>query len=141
MAYVSVPKDLTNIKTKFIGNFTKRQIVCFGLGILFGFPIYFLLKDVIGTTGAFYVLIVAMMPFFMFAMLEKNSMPLEKYLKYYFQHKYVNAPIRLYKSENIYDYYITQMNEAMEGENNGTSNTNKANGKSSKVNPKGSKKR
>lgn len=38
MAYVDVPKDLTNIKTKFIGNFTKRQCVCFGLGILVGFP-------------------------------------------------------------------------------------------------------
>ena len=34
MAYVDVPKDLTNIKTKFIGNLTKRQCVCFGLGIL-----------------------------------------------------------------------------------------------------------
>ena len=38
MAYVDVPKDLTNIKTKFIGNFTKRQCVCFGLGIIVGFP-------------------------------------------------------------------------------------------------------
>ena len=41
MAYVDVPKDLTNIKTKFVGNFTKRQCVCFGIGVLVGFPGYF----------------------------------------------------------------------------------------------------
>ena len=34
MAYVSVPKDLTQIKTKFLFNLTKRQVVCFGIGIL-----------------------------------------------------------------------------------------------------------
>lgn len=46
MAYVDVPKDLTNIKTKFIGNFTKRQCVCFGIGVLVGFPGYFLVQGV-----------------------------------------------------------------------------------------------
>ncbi len=64
MAYVDVPKDLTNIKTKFVGNFTKRQCVCFGIGVLVGFPGYFLVQGVpIGTTGAFYVLIALMAPF------------------------------------------------------------------------------
>lgn len=63
MAYVDVPKDLTNIKTKFIGNFTKRQCVCFGLGILVGFPGYFIARGAIGTTAAFYVLIALMAPF------------------------------------------------------------------------------
>ena len=46
MAYVSVPKDLTQIKTKFLFNLTKRQVVCFGIGILIGVPLFFLLKNV-----------------------------------------------------------------------------------------------
>ena len=50
MAYVDVPKDLTNIKTKFIGHFTKRQCICFGLGIVVGFPGYFIARAAIGTT-------------------------------------------------------------------------------------------
>ena len=32
MAYVPVPKDLTRVKSKFLFNLTKRQVVCFGLG-------------------------------------------------------------------------------------------------------------
>lgn len=48
MAYVPVPKDLTRIKSKFIFNLTKRQVVCFGLGALVGVPIFFLTKDAIG---------------------------------------------------------------------------------------------
>ena len=69
MAYVDVPKDLTNIKTKFIGHFTKRQCICFGLGIVVGFPGYFIARAAIGTTAAFYVLIAIMAPFFLFGIL------------------------------------------------------------------------
>lgn len=128
MAYVSVPKDLTNIKTKFIGNFTKRQVVCFGLGVLFGFPAYFLIKSFAGTTIAFYILMAVMIPFFMFGMLEKNGMPLEKYIKYYIQHKYVNPPVRVYKTETIYSYYERIGKTSTKGESNGTGNKNKTKG-------------
>ena len=34
MAYVPVPKDLTKVKTKVMFNLTKRQLICFGLGIV-----------------------------------------------------------------------------------------------------------
>ena len=30
MAYVTVPKDLTKVKSKVALNLTKRQLVCFG---------------------------------------------------------------------------------------------------------------
>ena len=52
MAYVSVPKDLTKVKEKFLFNLTKRQVVCFGSGALAGLPAFFLLKDHIGTSLA-----------------------------------------------------------------------------------------
>ena len=29
MAYVSIPKDLSRVKSKFLFNLTKRQVVCF----------------------------------------------------------------------------------------------------------------
>lgn len=80
MAYVDVPKDLTNIKTKFIGHFTKRQCICFGLGIVVGFPGYFIARAAIGTTAAFYVLIAIMAPFFLFGIVEKDGLPLEVYM-------------------------------------------------------------
>ena len=40
MPYVSVPKDLTHVKTKVALNLTRRQLVCFGLGGLTGVPVY-----------------------------------------------------------------------------------------------------
>ncbi len=105
MAYVDVPKDLTNIKTKFIGNFTKRQCVCFGLGIVVGFPGYFIARGAIGTTGAFYVLIALMAPFFLFGIMEKDGLPLEVYLLNFIRHVFVYPQIRSVDSENIYEYY------------------------------------
>ena len=40
MAYVSIPKDLSRVKSKFLFNLTKRQVVCFGLGALIGVPAF-----------------------------------------------------------------------------------------------------
>ena len=52
MAYVSVPKDLTRVKTKVIFNLTKRQIVCFGGGALIGVPLFFWLRPGLGASPA-----------------------------------------------------------------------------------------
>ena len=48
MAYVTVPKDLSKIKTKVAFNLTKRQIVCLGAALLVGLPLFFLLKGSAG---------------------------------------------------------------------------------------------
>ena len=73
MAYVPVPKDLTKVKSKFLFNLTKRQVVCFGLGALVGVPVFFLTKGIIGVSMAAAVMIVIMLPFFMFAMFERHA--------------------------------------------------------------------
>ena len=67
MAYVPVPKDLTRVKTKFLFNLTKRQVICFGLGALAGVPLFFLTKNVLGASMATLLMIAVMLPFFMFA--------------------------------------------------------------------------
>lgn len=77
MAYVNVPKDLTKIKSKVLFNLTKRQLICFGLAALMGVPLFFLLKGGIGTTAAAMVMIVVMLPGFLFGVYEKNGQPLE----------------------------------------------------------------
>lgn len=118
MAYVSVPKDLTNIKTKFIGNFTKRQCICFGLGVLAGFPGYFTAKAALGTTAAFYVLLMLMAPFFLFGIVEKDGLPLEEYLLNFIRHVFVYPQIRTCETENIYGYYEERRKKEMQ-EGNG----------------------
>ena len=74
MAYVPVPKDLSKVKTKVAFNLTKRQIVCLGAALLVGLPLFFLLKDSAGTTVAAFVMILVMLPCFLFAMYEKLSL-------------------------------------------------------------------
>ena len=42
MAYVTVPKDLTKIKSKVMFNLTKRQLICFSAAVAIGLPLFFL---------------------------------------------------------------------------------------------------
>ena len=73
MAYVTVPKDLTKIKSKMLFGLTKRQLVCFGSAALVGVPLFFLSKGSMGTTSAALCMILVMLPFFLFALYEKNA--------------------------------------------------------------------
>ena len=89
MAYVPVPKDLSKVKTKVAFNLTKRQIVCFAAALLFGLPLFFLLKDSTGTSLASMAMIAVMLPFFMLAMYEKHGQPLEVVVKNIIQTKFI----------------------------------------------------
>lgn len=70
MAYVPVPKDMNAVKTKVAFNLTKRQIVCFGAGLLVGLPAFFLIKGHVSSSTATLLMVLVMLPFFMFAMYE-----------------------------------------------------------------------
>jgi hypothetical protein len=102
VAYVPVPKDLTKIKTKVIFNLTKRQLICFSLGALAGVPIFFLLRSAVNISIATLIMIVVMMPFFLFAMYEKNGMPFEQILKNIIEARYRRPQVRLYQTNNFY---------------------------------------
>ncbi len=102
MAYVPVPKDLTKVKSKFIFNLTKRQVICFGLGALVGVPLFFLTKESIGASMAAALMIVIMLPFFMFAMFERHGQPLEVLLRHFIQARFIRPRIRVYETENFY---------------------------------------
>lgn len=73
MAYVTVPKDLSRVKTKVLFNLTKRQLVCFGGGALIGVPLFFLLKGQAGTSVAALCMVLVMLPFFLLGVYEKTA--------------------------------------------------------------------
>lgn len=102
MAYVPVPKDLSKIKTKVAFNLTKRQILCFAVALAVGLPLFFLLKDSAGTSVAAFVMIVAMLPCFLFAMYEKHGQPLEVVVKNIVQTKFIRPKERPYQTNNFY---------------------------------------
>ena len=102
MAYVPVPKDLTRVKSKFLFNLTKRQVICFGLGALVGVPVFFLTKKALGTSMATLLMIALMLPFFMLAMFERHGQPLEVIVKHFVQARFLRPRIRPYQTDNFY---------------------------------------
>ena len=103
MAFVSVPKDLTKVKNKIILNLTKRQLICLGIAAAVGPPFYFLTKGWIGSSNAATGMCLLMLPAFLFAMYEKDGLPLEKVLKNMITVKFLRPPVRKYEVENLYE--------------------------------------
>ena len=105
MAYVSVPKDMTEVKTRLIMNLTKRQVVCFGIAAAIGAPLFISLRGVMGNTGAMMLMIAAVIPAFFFAIYSKDGViPAEKYLLLVLRQKFFYPKIRVYRTQNMYAY-------------------------------------
>jgi len=102
MIYVTVHKDLANIKTKVLFGLTRRQIICFGAAALIGVPLFFLLRNTVSASTATIWMVLAMLPFFLFAMYERKGQPLEVFLKHMVQTIFVRPKIRTYQTTNIY---------------------------------------
>ena len=101
-SYISVPRDLTKVKSKVMFNLTKRQLICFGMAALIGVPSFFLLKEVTKVNTAVMGMMVIMMPFFFLAMYEKNGQPLEVILEHMIQVMFLRPKIRPYRTDNYY---------------------------------------
>ncbi len=108
MAYVSVPKDLAQVKTKVFMNLTKRQLICFGGGILIGLPLFFILRGFMPNSTAALLMMLVMLPCFMFGMYEKNGQPLERILYYFVQSRFIRPRQRLYRTDNVYNALMRQ---------------------------------
>ena len=102
MAYVPVPKDLSKIKTKLAFNLTKRQLICFSAAASVGLPTYLLTRGALGNSAAMLLMIGLMLPFFFFAVYEKDGLPLEKVLKNIIRTCFLYPRVRPYKTENFY---------------------------------------
>lgn len=102
MAYVSIPKDLSRVKSKFLFTLTKRQVVCFGLGALIGVPAFFLAKDALGVSPSVLLMMLLMLPFFLLAMFERHGQPLEVLIRHFIQARFVRPRIRVWQNDNFY---------------------------------------
>ena len=71
MPYVTIPKDLTKVKSKVLFNLTKRQLICFSAGLFVGVPLFFLTKEPLGNSTAALLMILTILPAFLLALYEK----------------------------------------------------------------------
>ena len=106
MAYVTIPKDLSKVQSKVLFGLTKRQVICFGAAAIIGVPLFFLTKGALGTTTAALCMILVMLPFFLFAMYEKNGQPLEVFLGHLIENKFIRPKTRIYQTNNLYSALV-----------------------------------
>ena len=116
MAYVSVPKDLANVKTKVALNMTARQLICFSLAAAVGVPFYLLTKGILGTDVSAILMVTIMLPFFFLAMYEKDGLPFEKVMRNIIRQKFIYPAERPYRTENLYAVMASRAKEEASGE-------------------------
>lgn len=102
MPYVTVPKDLTKVKTKVLFNLTKRQLICFSIGLLLGVPLYFATRGPLGNASAAMLMILTMLPAFLVALYEKNGQHLEVIIKNMLHVLVLRPKKRPYKTNNFF---------------------------------------
>ena len=110
MAYVNIPNDLSRIKTKVALNLTKRQLLSFGGAALVGVPTYIYTRTLIGNSAAMFLMIALMLPFFFFAMYERDGLPAEKVARNILRVFFIRPGPRPYKTENIYAILVKEEN-------------------------------
>lgn len=113
-AYISVPRDLTRVKTKILFNLTKRQLICFSIGALIGVPCFFGLRVMGSNSLATLGMVFVMMPFFFLAMYEKNGQPLEVVITHMIQVLFIRPKLRPYKTNNYYAALMRQYQTTQE---------------------------
>ena len=101
-SYISVPRDLTKVKSKVMLNLTKRQLICFSVAALIGVPSFFLIKQIASTSTAAIGMMVIMMPFFFLAMYEKSGQHLEVILGHLIEATFIRPKQRPYQTNNKY---------------------------------------
>lgn len=102
IAYVTIPKDLTKVKSKVLFGLTRRQLICFGAAVLVGVPLFFLLRNTVDSSTATLCMILVMLPFFLLAMYERHGQPLEVVIEQMVQAMFVRPKERPYQTNNFY---------------------------------------
>ena len=107
--FVKIPKDLSLIKQKFIFGLTKRQAMCFGIGLAMGIPAFFIIKTVTSNiTVAVIALGIFAFPGIACGLFTKNGMYLEEYLKLLIS--FMRQPrVRTYQSKSPMAMILNQI--------------------------------
>ena len=108
MAYVTVPKDLTKVKSKVVFGLTKRQLICFGGALLVGVPLFFLIRGRVPTSAAALIMVFAMLPGFLLALYEKHRQPLEVLVRQIVECCFIQPKERPYQTNNAYTALVRQ---------------------------------
>lgn len=107
--YVKIHKDISLIKQKKVFGLTKRQLICFGIGLGVGLPVFFLVKFLISDlTMAIVAMGIVSAPAIIAGLYEENGLHFENVIKLMYQY-FRNPKIRTYQTENVYTIIERQL--------------------------------
>ena len=108
MAYVTVPKDFTRVKSKVVFGLTKRQLICFGGALLVGVPLFLLIRGRVPTSAAALLMVFVMLPGFLMALYERHGQPLEVVVWQIIKCCFLMPKERPYQTNNAYSALVRQ---------------------------------
>lgn len=99
--YLEIPKDIRQIEKTYVFNLTKRQLICLGGAVVFGFIFYFIFFSLTGNTMVGVLsMMVAVAPF-LICLKKINEQYLEQYI--FKMIKFIRCEkIKKYQSENVF---------------------------------------
>lgn len=98
----NIPRDIEKYQSKFIGPFTKRQVLFGAPAIILAVGIYFLTRNYIGELSILLALLVGG-PLMVCAVYRPYNIPFEKFAKMVLFTYLLSPKHRLFKCENAYD--------------------------------------
>lgn len=106
-----VPKDIRNYKTKVLGPFTVRQLICVGVMIVIDIILYMTVYDFFNLTpDSFMYVVFAFDTVIAAFMLEPAGLPMEKYLMKIILPNFTNPKSRKMKNK-FYDVSLPRLTD------------------------------
>lgn len=102
---VPVRKEIASFESRPAFGMTPRQLVCFGVAIPLGIGGYLLFNHLWGSRPASSLVILLLLPIFVFGLFKKDGYTLEKYVRIVWAHRYLPQKT-LYKTENGVALYM-----------------------------------
>lgn len=99
--FVRVPKDLNDIKEKVVFGLTKRQLICFGIGLVVGLPMFFLTRNYLGLNGGIYAMGITAAPAIFCGIYKKNGIYFERQVKFMIEF-FKRPKKRYYRTTNVF---------------------------------------
>ena len=132
MIECAIPQDILKYKTKFIGNFSVREVVCLGLGAAAGLTSFFTFLSGLDNMPRMYITAAIIVPFFLFGFFKPLGQPLEKIIVQVVYDNFICPPIRKYEIRRpAYEKYLR--NDTSEDESDETKKKKKSAGKEKKI--------
>lgn len=99
---VRINKEVKDYQESIFFGLSLRQFICSLLAVGVAVAVYFLLKDLVGTSEVGWMCILAALPFALCGFFQYNGMPAEKFVTALIRSEYLMPKKLCFKAENFY---------------------------------------